>query len=75
MIVLWNVIYMNATVQQLRREGYPVRDENMEKVVSVQYGHINMQGRYSFTVPEAVSRREQTPTSIIPAALNMLIQL
>ncbi len=46
------------TLQQLRREGYPVQDEDVEKLSPLQCGHINMQGRYSFTVPESVSKGE-----------------
>ncbi|EYU16650.1 Tn3 transposase [Photorhabdus aegyptia] len=46
------------TLQQLRREGYPVKDEDVEKLSPLQCGHINMQGRYSFTVPESVSKGE-----------------
>ncbi|AOF17225.1 hypothetical protein BB936_22355 (plasmid) [Yersinia enterocolitica] len=57
-IVLWNTIYMDAAIQQLRREGYPVQDEDVEKLSPLQCGHINMQGRYSFTVPESVSKGE-----------------
>ncbi|WP_229764260.1 transposase, partial [Yersinia enterocolitica] len=45
-------------IQQLRREGYPVQDEDVEKLSPLQCGHINMQGRYSFTVPESVSKGE-----------------
>ncbi|MCM4471405.1 Tn3 family transposase, partial [Escherichia coli] len=51
-------IYMNAAIQQLRREGYPVMDSDVEKLSPLQCGHINMQGRYSFTVPESVSKGE-----------------
>ncbi|EBI9057194.1 hypothetical protein DK526_24885 [Salmonella enterica] len=57
-IVLWNTIYMDAAIQQLRRAGYPVQDEDVEKLSPLQRGHINMQGRYSFTVPESVSKGE-----------------
>ncbi|WP_370256544.1 Tn3 family transposase [Erwinia sp. 198] len=49
---------MDAAIQQLRCEGYPVQDEGIEKLSSLQWGHINMQGRYSFTLPESVSKGE-----------------
>ncbi|EEW1257840.1 Tn3 family transposase [Escherichia coli] len=57
-IVLWNTIYMDAAIQHLRREGYPVLDSDVEKLSPLQCGHINMQGRYSFIVPESVSKGE-----------------
>ncbi len=57
-IVLWNTIYMDAAIQHLRREEYPVPDSDVEKLSPLQCGHINMQGRYSFIVPESVSKGE-----------------
>lgn len=49
---------MDAAIQQLRHEGYPVHDEDVEKLSPLLCGHINMQGRYSFTVLESVSKGE-----------------
>ncbi|HGJ5921513.1 Tn3 family transposase, partial [Arsenophonus apicola] len=57
-IVLWNTIYMDAAIQQLRHEGYPVHDEDVEKLSPLLFGHINMQVRYSFTGLESVSKGE-----------------
>jgi len=31
-IVLWNTFYMNAALEQLRAEGYPVRDEDVARL-------------------------------------------
>ena len=31
-IVLWNTIYMDAALNQLRQEAFPVRDEDMERL-------------------------------------------
>ena len=61
MIVLWNTIYMDAVLEQLRREGYPVRDEDVARLSPFGHEHINMLGRYSFLVPEAVARGELRP--------------
>jgi TnpA family transposase len=58
MIVLWNTIYMEAVLDQLRAEGCEVRDEDVARLSPLVYDHINMLGRYSFTVPEAVARGE-----------------
>jgi hypothetical protein len=57
-IVLWNTIYMDAVLQQLRREGYPVREEDVARVSPLIHDHINLLGRYSFALPEAVLRGE-----------------
>ena len=55
-IVLWNTMYMNAALTQLRKEGHPLRDEDVARLSPLIYEHINMLGRYSFVVPEAVAR-------------------
>ncbi len=49
---------MDAALSQLRAEGYPVRDEDVARLSPLLHPHINMQGRYSFTVPERVANGE-----------------
>ena len=61
MIVLWNTIYTGAALKQLRAEGYPVKDEDVARLSPLLHEHINMLGRYSFSVPEAVARGELRP--------------
>lgn len=61
MIVLWNTLYMDAVLVQLRSEGYPVRPEDQARLSPFGHEHINMLGRYSFSVPEAVARGELRP--------------
>jgi hypothetical protein len=57
-IVLWNTIYIDAALAKLRKEGYPVLDEDVGRLSPFVHGHINLLGRYSFAVPEAVTRGE-----------------
>jgi hypothetical protein len=61
MIVLWNTIYMQAALEELRADGYPVREEDVMRLSPLSYDHINMLGRYSFAVPESVERGELRP--------------
>ena len=61
MIVLWNTIYMAAVLDQLRAEDYPVLPEDEAPLSPFGHEHINMLGRYSFAVPEAVARGELRP--------------
>ena len=61
MIVLWNTIYMDAVLNQLRGDSYVVRDEDAARLSPFGHEHINMLGRYSFAVPEAVARGELRP--------------
>lgn len=60
-VVLWNTIYMEAALDQLRQDGFPVRDEDVARLSPLSHDHINMHGRYSFAVPEAVARGELRP--------------
>ena len=61
MIVLWNTIYIEEALKQLRSEGYPVADEDVVRLSPLLHEHINMLGRYSFSVPEAVTKGELRP--------------
>jgi TnpA family transposase len=49
MIVLWNTIYIEEALKQLRSEGCPVADEDVARLSPLQYEHINMLGRYSLS--------------------------
>jgi len=42
MIVLWNTLYMDAVLAQLRSECYPVRPEDEARLSPFGHGHINM---------------------------------
>ena len=60
-IVLWNTIYMDAALDQLRREEFEVHDEDVVRLSPLAHEHINMLGRYTFTLPEPVARGELRP--------------
>lgn len=60
-IVLWNTIYMEAALNQLRAEGFVVRDEDVARLSPLGFDHINMLGRYAFTLPDMVARGELRP--------------
>src|SRR6266702_3446477 len=51
-MVLWNTLYMQAALDQLRAEGYSVLSEDQARLSPLGHEHINMLGRYSFAVPE-----------------------
>lgn len=61
MIVLWNTIYMEAVLNQLRSEGYLVGEADVARLSPLVHEHINMLGRYSFAMPETVARGELRP--------------
>ena len=61
MIILWNTLYIDAALQQLRTEGFPVKPEDVARLSPLVFDHINLLGRYAFAVPEAVQRGELRP--------------
>jgi TnpA family transposase len=56
MIVLWNTIYTEAALEQLRKEGFPIREEDAARLSPLIHDHINLLGRYSFAMPDIVAR-------------------
>lgn len=54
MIVLWNTIYVEAALNQLRLEGHQVWEADVARLSPLIHDHINMLGRYSFAMPETV---------------------
>jgi TnpA family transposase len=61
MIVLWNTSYIEAALNQLRADGFEVRDDVVARLSPLLHEHINMLGRYSFSVPDAVAKGELRP--------------
>ncbi|OWA24312.1 Tn3 family transposase [Streptomyces sp. CS057] len=51
-LVLFNTRYMDAAVTQLRNDGFDVRDEDVARLSPFVRHHINMLGRYSFSLPD-----------------------
>jgi len=60
-IVLWNTLYLEAALNQLRLEGYPVGEADVARLSPLVHEHINMLGRYSFAMPDTVARGELRP--------------
>jgi TnpA family transposase len=61
LVVLWNTIYMNAALNQLTSEGYDVRPEDVARLSPLGFRHVNMLGRYAFSLPEFIARGELRP--------------
>ncbi len=55
-IVLWNTMYMEAALNQLRAEGLEIKPEDVARLSPLSHKHMNFQGRYSFALSESVAR-------------------
>ena len=60
-IVLWNTIYMDAALNQLRAKSFDVRAEDVARLSPLGFEHINMLGRYAFVLPDQIARGELRP--------------
>jgi len=50
-IVLWNTRYQNAALDQLRRDGHDVRDDDLRRLSPLGHDHLNLLGRYQSAPP------------------------
>ncbi len=60
-IALWNATYMQAVVERLEAERHPVDPADLARTSPLAHRHINLLGRYAFTVPEVVANGELRP--------------
>ena len=61
LVVLWNTIYMDAALDRLHAEGHDILPADVARLSPLGFKHINMLGRYAFTLPEMVARGELRP--------------
>jgi TnpA family transposase len=54
-IALWNTVYIERALAQLRDEGYAQQEEDVARLSPLLSEHINMLGRYRFTLPEELA--------------------
>ena len=60
-VVLWNTIYMQEALENLRKRSLEVNLEDEERLSPLLHGHINMLGRYSFTLSDRVVKGKLRP--------------
>ena len=56
-VVIWNTVYMAAAIEQLKKEGYPITDDDLANVWPTRYRYINFHGRFRFNIEEAQQRK------------------
>lgn len=70
-IIVWNTVYMQAALDQLRLEGYPVKEEDLPMLWPTRHEHINVHGKLTFDVEEVRRRTELRPLREPRAALRL----
>lgn len=51
-ITLWNTVYLDRALAELREQGYPVLDEDVARLSAYLRKHINVHVHYSFRLPD-----------------------
>jgi len=51
-ITLWNTVYLDRALDELRAAGYPVLDADVERLSPYMRRHINFHGHYFFALPD-----------------------
>lgn len=54
-------MYMAAAIDQLKLQGFLVKEEDVARLSPLTHEHINMLGRYSFTIPDEVANGKLRP--------------
>lgn len=57
-IMVWNTVYIQAVLDQLRNEGFEPGEEDIKHLSPARSEHINMYGKYYFNVEEGLKRKE-----------------
>ena len=60
-VIVWNTVYMWEAIQQLKREGYQINEEDLKHLSPARYERINVFGKYSFPVKEELARNGLRP--------------
>ncbi len=60
-IILWNTVYMQAIIEQLRNEGYQINDDDLRHLGPARHEHINPYGHYTFNVQQELQRKGLRP--------------
>jgi Tn3 transposase DDE domain-containing protein len=60
-VVVWNTRYMGLALDELQASGMRIDPEDVERLSPLVHHHIHLDGRYSFTLPEPVTRGALRP--------------
>lgn len=60
-IIVWNTLYMERAIAHLRQTGQQVAETDIARLAPLNYAHINVLGRYTFALPEPITKGEWHP--------------
>ena len=53
-MILWNTLYMNRALEEMQGRGMKTLPEDVERLSPLGYDHINLLGRYSFSLSDEI---------------------
>src|SRR5260221_5844671 len=53
-MVLWDTLYMNRALEEMRGRGMKIVPEDVERLSPLGYEHINLLGRYTFSLSDEI---------------------
>ena len=56
-MTVWNTVYLQATLNQLRSEGCEIDEADAKHLSPARSEHINIYGRYYFNIEEGLKRK------------------
>jgi hypothetical protein len=60
-IIVWNTRYMQVAIDQLRKEGYAIKDGDIAHISPCRFYHINKHGRLTFNIEREWNRAGLRP--------------
>jgi hypothetical protein len=70
MVVIWNTLYQDHILMDLRTRGVPVQQEDIVRLSPLERDHIKIQGYYPFLLDEIVQRGGYLPLRDWPDDAN-----
>lgn len=55
-VIVWNTVYMQAALEAIRQEGYPVQEADLAHLWPIRFAHIHRYGKYAFNIEAARAR-------------------
>ena len=47
-VLVWNTIYIQEIIKELKNEGYEINEDDFEHISPAPFEHINRLGKYNF---------------------------
>ncbi|AIK95636.1 hypothetical protein ID47_01075 [Candidatus Paracaedibacter acanthamoebae] len=56
-VTVWNTVYMAEIIDQIKREGGIINDDDLKHLSPARRGHINPYGKYQFDLSNSLKGR------------------